>query len=147
MQEYKIDCKLFLSIIFKINSYKDMLKWLENNENINYITKFRIINYSFLVYCNKNILISDEIVNIYITFFKSVLYQDLIDFIQKTYPKKNISSTKLFDIFYTTSNIYSFLEYTKHNANLLNVEEYNLDPHRYIHNNFIKYIITKIKKI
>ena len=152
MEEFIIDGRSFLHLFYNIKSYDDMLNWLEKNKNnnlISNITKYRIVDYSFMLYNNKDIVINDDIVNIYIDYYSNAGKYIMYEYFNKKFNKKKLSkpefSRYITSKFLTPSIIYDMLDLIKNTYNTINMEDYELNPVEFFTKKLLDFILSKIK--
>lgn len=160
--QFTIDGRSFLHFFYDINTYEDMLNWLESNNSTTVTTKYRLVDYSFMLYNNKNIVINDDIVNVYINYYKQnkhALFDVFNEYITKTNGKYKLNKkkhqtheTNKLDVcefinsnIITPSVIYDFLDMIKNTYNTIDINSYEFQPLEFMLNMLVKFILAKIK--
>lgn len=153
-----MDGREFLHSFYNINSYEDMLNWLESNGKLTTVTtKHRVVDYSFMLFNNKNIVINDDIVNVYIEYYK-LCKEELYDVFKnhvsnnKLVKKKQSGKTSRYQVYeyvskyvITPSIIYDFLDMIKNTYNTIDIDKYEFMPIKFMLEMLLKFILAKIK--
>lgn len=115
-------CERFLKIYYDIYSFESTLKWLNNNQNVPYNTKNRIMECSWNVFGNKLDYIDDQLIDFYI-------------FTIKKYWIKSIYK-KIYDLIYVNANTNTvYLNKNNQNAEQFHIEKINFFIENYVNKN------------
>ena len=151
------DPKTFLMVYYNINDYNESLEWLDNNSNIPFNTKLRILECIWIAFFNEIYLIDKIIIDLYHKYFINkvrdiyINIHNLIDIDikeNKIIIKKNKLELNDYNIERINFIIEKLLNNDEINKFLNKYYEKNsalLKKHKNIHNNFeIEYIMQSL---
>lgn len=135
----KITEKILLNTFYNILSYNDAVDWIEENNNLPILTRFRVIKYTLLEFKNDINIIDNSFIDIIVELIKKIWIVDIYDNVHKYMKSDN-------------TNIIINKNFNTNEKNINKVEKINVIIEKYGNKNNVykflnKYISDKSQNI